>query len=76
MRLEASPEVSRARPSVDVLFRSPALSYGRKVIGVVLTGMLNDGTAGLWQIKKHGGISIVQDPSEADLPRHGAKRHR
>jgi chemotaxis response regulator CheB len=71
MRVERSPAENLSRPSVDVLFRSAAMSYGRRVIGVLLSGMLSDGTAGMWQIWKHGGITIVQDPSEAsygDMP--------
>jgi two-component system chemotaxis response regulator CheB len=72
IRLERSPVERRARPSVDVLFRSAAVAYGRRVAGVVLSGMLSDGSVGLWQIRKHGGITIVQDPDEAeyaDMPR-------
>lgn len=65
IRLERSPKESAARPSVDALFRSAALAYGRRVVGIVLTGMLSDGTVGLWQIRKRGGIAIAQDPSEA-----------
>jgi chemotaxis response regulator CheB len=67
-RLEISPKESFARPSIDVLFRSAAANYGRRVVGVLLSGTLNDGTAGLWQIKKRGGIAIVQQPSEAEFP--------
>jgi chemotaxis response regulator CheB len=72
IRLESSPKESRARPSVDALFRSAAMAYGRRVIGIVLSGMLSDGTVGLWQVRKYGGIAIAQDPDEAlhaDMPR-------
>lgn len=73
IRLECSPRESHAPPSVDALFRSAATAYGRRVVGVVLTGILNDGTAGLWHIRKHGGIAIVQDPAEAeDATAHSA----
>lgn len=50
----ASPTESSFRPSADALFRSAALEYGRRVIGVMLSGLLTDGTAGLWQIRKRG----------------------
>jgi chemotaxis response regulator CheB len=66
IRVECSPRESHTRPSVDALFRSAAMAYGRRVVGVVLTGMLDDGTVGLWQIRKYGGIAIVQDPAEAE----------
>ena len=57
-----------SRPAIDPLFASAAKTYGSRVIGVVLTGRLNDGTAGLHEVKRHGGITIVQDPSDAICP--------
>lgn len=59
---------NRYRPSVDPLFRSAAVSHGSSVIGVILTGLLDDGTAGLIAIKKCGGLAVVQDPKDADHP--------
>jgi chemotaxis response regulator CheB len=67
-RIEKSPKEGFHRPSVNVLFRSAALEYGKRVIGVLVSGALNDGTAGLWEIKKRGGLAIVQDPQEAAYP--------
>jgi two-component system, chemotaxis family, protein-glutamate methylesterase/glutaminase len=62
------PKENRFRPSIDALFRSAAYVYGPKVIGIVLSGVLNDGTSGLWSIKRLGGIAIVQTPAEASFP--------
>jgi len=62
------PEENRWRPSIDVLFRSAAAAYDGHTIGIVLTGMLDDGTAGMATIKTCGGTAIVQDPNEAEYP--------
>jgi two-component system, chemotaxis family, protein-glutamate methylesterase/glutaminase len=59
---------NRFRPSIDTLFRSAAVACGSSVIGIILTGMLDDGILGLKSIKQCGGTSIVQDPSEAAYP--------
>jgi two-component system chemotaxis response regulator CheB len=62
------PSENRWRPSIDVLFRSAAVNYGNHVVGIVLTGYLNDGTSGMLAIKESGGTCIVQDPNEAEYP--------
>jgi two-component system chemotaxis response regulator CheB len=59
---------NKYRPSIDVLFRSAAAHFGSRVISLILTGMLDDGTSGMSAIKRSGGICIVQDPSEAEFP--------
>ncbi|ALW86370.1 chemotaxis protein CheB [Hymenobacter sedentarius] len=62
------PKENRFRPSIDALFRSAAYTFGPRVIGVVLTGYLDDGTSGLWSVQRMGGLTIVQDPADAQSP--------
>ena len=66
--VKRGPKENNFRPSVDALMRSAAYCYGPAVIGVVLTGMLYDGTSGLWSVKRLGGTTIIQNPEEAEFP--------
>jgi two-component system chemotaxis response regulator CheB len=76
VRVTKGPREHRFRPAIDPLFRSAAQVYGPAAVAVVLTGNLDDGTAGLWTIKKLGGIAVVQDPDDAvfsEMPLHAMK---
>jgi two-component system chemotaxis response regulator CheB len=73
LHVRRGPRENRMRPAIDPLFRSAAVNCSTRVIGVVLSGMLNDGSSGLRAVKRCGGLAVVQDPRDAthpDMPRN------
>jgi two-component system, chemotaxis family, protein-glutamate methylesterase/glutaminase len=71
--IKKGPRENRCRPAIDALFRSAAYVYRSRVVGIVMSGLLNDGTSGLYTIKRMGGLAIVQDPDDAEqsqMPRN------
>lgn len=66
--LSSGPKENHTRPAIDPMFRSIARHHGSAAIGVLLTGHLNDGMNGIYEIQARGGTTIVQDPADAEVP--------
>lgn len=81
MRVQMGPRENRHRPAIDPLFRTAARAYPGCVIGVILSGYLDDGVAGLYAVRRQGGVAMIQEPADAeaaDMPYaaegHGVQR--
>jgi two-component system chemotaxis response regulator CheB len=75
VHLTRGPKENHSRPSINPMFRSASIIYGPRVIGVLLSGALDDGVSGLWEIKRRGGLTVVQSPDDArhpNMPRNAA----
>ncbi len=68
VRVVFGPRENLFRPAIDPLFRSASRAYGSRVIGILLSGTLDDGCAGLAEIREKGGLAVVQEPSDAEFP--------
>ena len=68
IKLWRGPKENMHRPAVNPLFRSAAVNYKKRVVGIILSGTLDEGSAGLWWVKEFGGLAVVQDPREAKFP--------